>query len=477
MLPIVKVKPDTVTITSYYCKLFITRSSNNVANYAKFITKVIAVRANNPDDPSVTNLTYHRSTPNVKLPRTYTALSDTIAKFYTPQYKFFWNYNRLDKNFSSEELNMLNSVHLIPCGRVVQSDDTVLGMDSNGIIYNVINREKHTLGSLPYLIDSKIGEGPVEYTEISIFSKRIPLVLVLAYIYGLDNLLNKVGIPFKLASIAEKPPTGTGIMTLKFKDIIYVLDVSDKRNRLLAGGFNVIRNDMVNFKGNSLNNQQVYKSLLSGLGVTQYYLRELKLMMEMFVDPITMGILKELKEPTSLYGLLIKANSLLTNDYVPAVVNIRYKGYERIVGMVYHQMINAMRGYKQNIASNAQVLMNPNAVWLDIVQDQTITIVEESNPLQNLKEKESVTHSGSGGRSSVTMVKNTRGFGLDDVGVISESSPDSAKVGVRVFMTANPNLTTVRGTTRKFDLTTDGPTNVLSTTAMISPAVTHDDNM
>ena len=474
---IVKVKQDTVTITSYYCKLFVTRNANNVSNYSKFITRVINDRGNNSEDQSITNLVYGiNSKQNDTLPRAYTAVGNTIRRFYTPMYKFFWSFGFLTTNFSDKEITLAKGLDLVPCGRTIEND-IILGMDNDGLIYTVTTEGKGLLGTLPYLIDPKLGDGPLEYSEVGIFSKKVPLVLVFAYMLGLDGILNQMGIPFTINPTTFKSPKDRNVINLKFKDVIYSLTITTPAQKLLIGGFAPIAKELTSFKANSLNNQQVYKSLLSSLGVSQHHLREIKLLWDMFIDPITLGILKELKEPTDILGLLLKANDLLIDDFIPEIVNVRYKFYERVVGMAYKQIINSLRTFRQNRLASAQVVMNPYSVWLDIIQDQSITIVEESNPLQNLKEKESITHGGNGGRSTVTMVKDTRGFSKDDLGVISESSPDSAKVGVRVYSSANPNFTSLRGLTRPFNKDTDGPSSVLSTTALISSAVTHDDNM
>jgi hypothetical protein len=125
--------------------------------------------------------------------------------------------------------------------------------------------------------------------------------------------------------------------------------------------------------------------------------------------------------------------------------------------------------------SNSGVSINPYAVWLDIVQDQSIVLVEESNPIHSLKELESFTHGGAGGRSALTMVKHTRGFNPEDLGVISEATPDSTKVGIRASLTYNPNFTSLLGETRSYNPETDGASNAISTSALLSSGITHDD--
>lgn len=476
MLPIIKNKPFSVALTSYYGKVFVLRNQNNATNFTKWIQKNLLSRANDPENNSVTELVYGINIfKNIILPRHYTAIGSAITAFKSLRYNFYWNYNNLDRFFSKSEQRSLKDKDLIPCGR---TNKGLLGMDSTNTISLLSNNKLELLGSITSLIGDGLGNGPIEYSEVSVYNKRLPLVIVLGFHMGFDNLLKSLNIPFSTMPIGARIGNLENVFLLKFKDITYVINISNPEHRLIIGGFNAFRKVISNFKANDLNKQHVYASLVSKIGITQVHLRELKLMFNMFVDPITLGLLEEMGEPTNFKALLLRANELLINDYTPQTTQARFKGYERLAGMVYHQLINSIRGYKsRGSLPNAEVVMNPTSVWLDILQDQTIAIVEELNPIQNLKEKEAVTFSGAGGRSTQSMVKSTRGFSNSDIGTISESSPDSAKVGIRTYMSPDPNLINLRGITRPFDKTKDGATKILSTSALLSPAINHDDKI
>ena len=485
VLPIVKTKANTVALTSYYGKIFVTRNESSASNFSKWLLKEIFLRANNPADLSINELIYGINKVNNKLlPRVYTALCTSVNSFIVNStYKFIFSEKKLQEALTDAELQQVLSYQLMPVGRVLTGTE-LLGMDINGNVHLIypkvsamaVSPEPTFLNSLPSLIDVNMGEGPIEYTEFSILNKRIPLILAFTYMYGLDTTLEKLGITFTLSATNIRLAPDTNEFKLKFKDIIYVLNISNKYHRLLVGGFNAIKNDLGRYKGSDFNKQPSYSSLLSSLGLTNYHLREIKLMWDMYIEPITKGLLTEMGEPTDFYELLLRASELLIDDHIPDINTSRYKGYERICGMMYHQLINAMRAHRsQGSMSNVGVSINPYAVWLDIVQDQSMALVEESNPIHNLKEHESYTHAGAGGRSAVTMVKNTRGFSEHDLGIVSESTPDSQKVGIRAYLSPNPNIVSLRGTTRAYDEAVDGPSSVISTSALISPSIVHDD--
>ena len=95
--------------------------------------------------------------------------------------------------------------------------------------------------------------------------------------------------------------------------------------------------------------------------------------------------------------------------------------------------------------------VNPYAIWRSITTDPAVVVANEINPIQNLKETEAVTYGGNGGRSGTTMVKHTREYHVNDLGTMSEATVDSSDVGINVFLSANPNFTSVRGISRRLD--------------------------
>lgn len=489
-LPICKTEKDVVGLNSYYGKVFVNRNEGS-GNYSKWIIKQL-VKRNTDDSNIVTNLTYGINKHlDIKLPRAYTAISETINGFKIKDiYEFNFSLNNFIKTFKETNaynsadylLNKAKEEELTPCG--IDSNGELIAMDKDGDLYklwpkNIRSSRAGTieeLGPLASLMDIDEDDIPIEYTEFSIFNLRFPVILAITYMYGLDKALDKLHINYEVMSSSIRTPYDSNKFKLRFKDVTYVIDISNIYNRLLVGGFNSIKNYVNKYKGINLNTQGSYTSILSSLDVTNYHLREVKLLWDMFVDPITKGILIEMGEKTTFYELLLRASSMLIDDFVPDINTTRYKGYERMAGMLYRQIIETVRTHRaQGVIANLGVAMNPQSVLLTILQDETGTLVEQSNPIHNLKEHESYTYSGSGGRKSVTMVKNTRGFTKHDLGIKSEAVPDSSKVGIRGSLSADPNFINMRGMTKVFDMDKDGPAKAVSTSCLNSPAATKND--
>ena len=482
-LPFVKTKPNIVALTSYYGKVFVTRTESAANNYSRWISKIVSQRATDSEFGNIVNLVYGISEikePNI--PRAYSAVANTfdsfIVKGKVADYQFLFGFNKISTLFSDAEIKLFKKHSLIPCGRLVK-DNSPMGMDEDGKIYLIEPDDKPGfVGTLPYIIDEDIGEGPIEYTQFEIFNKAIPIVIALCFMYGLDATLKLLKVHYTLHPTNIRLPYDPTKYRIKFKDIVYEIDITNKFRKLIIGGFNAIKNDTPRYKGSDFNKQVVYGAIFHGLGLGVYHLKEVKLMWDMFIEPITKGLLEQMGQPTNFRDLLLHASDVLVDDHMPDTNNVRYKGYERMCGIMYRELVNAVRTHRaQGAMSNVGVTLNPKAVFLSILSDQTCGLVEESNPIQNIKEKESFTHVGSGGRNVVTMVKSTRGFTEKDLGVVSEAVPDSAKVGVRAYLTPNANIVSLRGETRAYDPKKDGASSVVSSSALLSPAITHDKNL
>ena len=130
------------------------------------------------------------------------------------------------------------------------------------------------------------------------------------------------------------------------------------------------------------------------------------------VDPITEGILKRHGEPTQFIPCYFRSLELLLDDWSTDESDMKYqriRGYERFSGFVYQEIVRAVRSYNvQSAAITANIDIHPEAVWREIDKDVSKYLVQESNPIHNLKEKETVTFAGSGGRSAETMTRRSR---------------------------------------------------------------------
>lgn len=480
-IPIRKISPEQVALTSYYGKLFAERSQRRVNDWGKWICNSIRAHGLIPNDTIVSVMTPGNA---FSKERSVPRLVSTIAMHFR-QFNlmvdgkvFLCNFDmeKMAVTRGSPSMAIIGTEVGIPEGQyqaalMVGWDDNIYIQDQSGI------REAPSIEEILGL-DTK--KAPVEFAELKVFGKMIPIGVILGYLLGFDNL-------FKIIpnSSVREVPVGTRLnlvddeFAINFDDKSYVLSRRDHLAAMVFGGWREFVQTTSRFPASEFNKKDVYFNLFEEKKLGVRYLRELDLLEQLFIDPITKGLLEEMKEPVVFTKLLIRSAELLCNDQHPDSQDTKYmriKGYERFAGAAYAEMVRSVRIHNGRPGKHRYgVDLNPYAVWIAIQQDPAKDQVSEINPIQNLKENEAVTYSGTGGRQSRSMVKATRIYHKNDMGVISESTVDSSDVAINVFTSADPQFNSLRGTSKDYDFDKQGATPLLSTSALVSPGSTKDD--
>lgn len=478
MLPIRKVKPERVALTSYYGKVFVERNVKVVHNYAKWLVKQLDQIGVDPSDDRITRVrSANLDFKEVKgLPRLVTTLANHFLSFQVGSKTFYFNYGKRKEHFGEEIVKRAEVDGMVMIGK---QGNTPIVVDQNDTLYLAKENDLDVLGKIEDVVNLERQKAPSDTIDLKIFSKTIPLGVALAYYFGIDAVIDAFDGDVRRVASGTQMNLADDEVPIRFQDETLIFSRDDRLQAMVLGGFNEYKNGLKRFSVNDFNRRDVFLNLVEGYGLANRHLKELELMRDMFIDPITEEILKELDEPTNWFGLLRRAAELLQDDYSPPetdMAHMRIKGYERLAGTVYAELVQATRGYMMREGSpNAALDISPFAVWTAIQNDPSKTQEEDSNPIQNLKQKESVTFMGTGGRSKVSMVGRTRVFGENEKGVISEATVDSGDVAINASMTPNPNITSLRGLTRAYDPKKDTPTNLVSTSALLTPGADTDD--
>jgi hypothetical protein len=480
-LPIRKVKPDTVAMTSYYNKTFVTRSHLAAHNYDAWITRQVRERALDPADDRVTGVLYAELDQSMyALPRVYTQLGSAFRGFTSGPMFLYFKFDDHIEYFQSKykiDATQHESKQYTMVG--VHNGKTPIMIDKTGQFYVKDKDNLEPLGSIIEVLGLDQAKAPLEGAFMNVGSKELPMAFVFGYKYGLTATLKRLNAKYTRHRRGERIPLTSDNYVLAFQDEVLVFDRGDYRTQLVLGGMRKYAKLMPNFSIYDFDKPDVYQRLLLETGMTARFTKEIDALFAAWMDPITEGLLKQMGEPTTFDALLYRAVDMLLIDWSPSEVDgayMRYRGYERMAGTVYNELNKAVKRFNGSTGSAAvQVQMDPAVVWKKIAQDPTVMVVEDSNPLANIREQESMTYRGDGGRSTTSMVARTRVYGQADVGVVSESTVDSGDVGVIAYLTPDANFNSMRGTTRPFDPTQDGPARQLSTCALLGVATTNDD--
>lgn len=487
-LPIRKVGRDEVTLTSNISKMFVNRTERVAFNKGHWIGKEINLLSME-ENPKVTDIRFTDVfDPNVKLPLMYTSIASKMASFKFNKVLFNFDYSAIEKLFPEDILAKIDRTKCVPLAltkKVLGNEEVpyayVMDMFNNvhGMYVGYkVPTEKY--GSIANLLGLDAEREPVEYAEVKLKGKNIPVGILLGYQLGLGNLLKTSGCKFRREKRRSHFEVAENEFTVRFEDEVLIFDRRDSKACLLFNGFNRIKNTIKSMSIYSLDKQDAYGKLLVALGAKVQHTKEYDFMFEFWIDQITRSILEEMKEPTDLVLLFLRAIELLEDEQYadPNGISGSYiRGYQRFAGMIYKELATAVRQYKNNPQSKtAKIEINPNAVWFDILQDETVGPIEESNPIHAIKEKEVVVFRGAGGRSAQSMTQKHRQFAKDAIGIVSEANVDNGQVGTITYLTADPNITSLLGLNKALDDVKNAPaTKIMSTAMALSPGSDKDD--
>lgn len=477
-LPIRKTGPNKVALTSYYGKCFVTRGRVNSNSYGYWLSAQVMARALDHSDESITEaVTDDVFSPYLKAPINYSALSNSFKSFKAQGFDFNFDHADVIKTYPPAIV-----------AQVEKDDRLLIAKNVNNYLYldkfgHVFDTMKTLPQDQPILLEAFLGisthTAPVEYVSIGVFGKNIPLGVVLGLHMGLQKLISTLGAQYRVVPAGQRIGLRDNEYALSFADESWVFVRTDRLASLILSGFNEYSKALKNFSVYSFDKRGVYQNLLDYSGLSVRYIREIDLMFQMFIDPITLEILKDMNEPTTFLGILLRATQLLQIDQHPDELDpayMRIKGYERVAGAVYTELVQSIRQHNGKLGkTTAQIEMNPYAIWKRITEDPAKAQSQEINPIKQLKEAEAFTFAGTGGRNKRSMTKDTREYHRNDMGTASESTVDSSDVAINVHLSANPLFTSLRGTSRRYDFDKDGAASLLSTSALLSPCSDTDD--
>lgn len=471
--PISKTKPDTVALTSYYGKSFVRRSDKSATNSQKWLRNTLIKVGLDGNNNTVTDLSFGKSSGiSTSLPLDYTGIGTNVKSFTSNGYSFFFDYRHRDEFFTKMDIAKIESDH--DGVLVAKKTGKVLIMTSSNVLLEYDGKQAIPAGRIDEFTKLP-GNRPADFAEITVFGRAVPVCIFLSYILGFEKLLKKLGIKYEIHAKGTRINPSVTDVVLKFRDDTIVIDGSNPTTSLLMNGFIRVKDELKLLRVDQLNRRITYQSFNPRLGVNNYTWKETENLYKMFIDPMTKDYLDNMGEPSKYVPLVIRAVDLLKDDYYPEDTMVRLRGYERFSGFIYKEIVDGLRSMNATPNIRSRTLnVNPRGVLLNIINDPTTQLHEGLNPIHELKEMEAVNLGGTGGRDTKTLVKKTRAYRNSDLGVISEATPDSSKVGIRTFMTPDANLTSMRGTTKALSKD-DGAAKVLSTTALLMPGSNHDD--
>lgn len=474
-LPIRKINPTEVALSSAYGKNFITRNQKKAKNSLEWIDRKVTLLALEGTGEIVKTAPANVYLNTFKAPYIYNAMASKYSFIQTKELFLSFDYREREKYAKPEQISILERDGSRLVGYTKSKN--FITVDEQGQFWKHEGSKKLSIGDIYTCLGLDQTQAPVDFVDMKIFRAQLPVVIYLSYHIGFDNLLKLLRAPYRYVEPRKQKDLQPYEYAVTFKDGSLIFDRRNQRNALILGGLLEFEKELKKIERDDMNSRDIYLNLLESKSMSSSHLREMDNLNDLFLDPITMDVLKDMGMPQTFNGLLIKATEMLLAYEAPDetdVSQMRMRGYERIAQFMYSEMANSVRQFRSsNFGGRSKVNMSPWAVWTKIMEDQTVKIVEDINPLQNVKESDSMTFAGTGGRSKDSMPKATREYHPSSAGFVSEATVDSSDVGINIYLSNNPSLKDMRGIVAPTKELNAG--NMFSLPTLCAPGCTQDD--
>lgn len=485
-LPICKLDDRRVNLSSNYNKYLVERTKYVAHQYLTYLEKYFElILAQNPDAIIFRYGKYDQK--DRVLPYEYSKIGTKYSHIDFAGYKFVFNYDdRLDdvKPSDIKKIEELELTYGTYCG--TSPKGAYLFWDMNEHIH-IVSPGKIEIGSISYFVRLVYSEFntitppacPTEWTELKYLNLNFPIVYVLGYRFGITETFKQIGLKYRFIPTGRRITLNPDEISIKFSDGTLIFSRYPFEKSLIAAGLAKYKTNKYAFT--ELNTKDFYYKLLEDNRTSTNYLKGIDNFFTFFIDPITLDVLHAMHEPVTVEGLLIRATQMLTTTEhfdASSVRNLRFRGYERLAGTLYNEVATSLAQYNNRRTQKKSFSINPDAVFYRIMQDNTVINTDVINPMHEQKDTAQTTFTGSNGRTRQSFVVSDRRFSPDAVGVISEATPDSSKVAMTEYTSADPRIDSMRGLAvpaKPGEARSLSPANILSPVAMLLPGLGQDD--
>ena len=483
--PITKIGPDTVRLNSNYNRYLIQRNTAVAHSIDQKITKLLRKHS---DRVSITSK--NNDYKELTVPYDYSAIGSKINTIVIDDgtYKFIFEYsNRFnDKFVDSIGLDYLkeieNNLNAVYIGYRSKTKIEYYFLKLDGSLVSIDKQEKNIAytGTLLDKICEILGERPTPLTEYITFettSKILPIIIPLAYRFGLSNILTYLNATYDIVDINERISTTPSDIVIKFKDKKLIFKRYPTLVSLIVAGLSEY--DLRNINLEEMDSPDIYFSLIQSKGLSPHVIKSIDNYFDLFLDPMTKDVLLRMGEPTNTKDLLIRGVQLLvTTDHkaVASATNYRFRSYERIPAIIYNTLATNFANYRAKAAGTKDTFsISEFEVYQNILKDPLLETVDVINPINDIKYMCEYSHVGMSGRTQESFVVNDRRYEKDAIGTMSEAAVDNSKVGMNAQMPMNPSIINTRGMTAHVPSEDIKPSQLLSVTGLVMPGLTNDD--
>ena len=495
LLPVIKTNEDEVQMVSNYSKIFIRRKSPSGKGKSNAVVNKLmrALLKYNGDEFRVIEGDNSKVCSKFVLPIDYIDLASTFNRIefkdgswidFNMQSLQKYPFNRdilpvADKKLTDEELSKKYfGIYVVKGKRL-----PITGPDLERNIGYYINKQigfHDKSGEFKKIFKSISPSKKLMFSEASVMNMKVPVIVVLSYNIGLQKVLDKQGVKYHFT---ETRPTKLEYNEsfIPFSDGYLKYETYNDADELLMNGLSQF--DTSEFSIEEINTKDMWLSILDefggrikGDGLDNFY--------DLFMDPITQEICKNINIPSDYVGAMLYGNNLLTDNKFNKHTDItgnRLRTNEIIVGHLYHVLSGAYGTYRNQVkrSKGTATFSEKRSAVIDsiLTHDQTSSDLSTLTPLLEAEAANKVTFKGLSGMNS------ERAFSIDKrtyddsmLGVVGISTGFASTVGINRQLTIDASIKNKRGFISPKKPKELSNTNTFSMMEALSPmAINHDD--
>ena len=441
LLPCLKTDQDTVQIVSNYNKIFIRRYGMAGKSYpvTDKLVKALGkykgskIKITSGDNTLICNK-YELPVDFIDLASNFLTIETPDKIYYTDIDVYFKKYNgdltkgipyAVDKSTSNISYYTDDDTELISF--LIASELCAVDEDFADI-FNAIKPANR-----------------LSYSQASILANKIPLVVLLGYHIGLEELMKKAKINYTFGKNLR--PKNDNQAVIRFEDTNVVYDVTYESSMLLNG---LSECDTRNYSLADMSKKATWLDFLDNFG-GRILSDGLDNFRDLFMDPITKEVCEHCKLPTNYIDILIYANNLLADNKYNRHTDIsgnRYRTNEIVAAYFYIALAKSYEQYANAIkrGNKGPMTMKQTAVIDAILTSNISSDLSTLSPLLELTTAGTATFKGPSGMNS------DRAYSLDkrtyDESMINKlalSTGFSANVGIDRQTTIDMDVEGKRG--------------------------------
>jgi len=321
-----------------------------------------------------------------------------------------------------------------------------------------------------------------DYLQVFIGSYKLPLFVVMAARYGIDQICHDFKIKYR---IEEKTDTSYEYkIKLANKKFLFFDNVKTTVQKELVNSLMKISIAPMNINLEITNPDFFNKVILKITGRVNSVYR-IQSSFDNIIDPIVKQILLNKQLPTTLDKVMLYMAEKVVDGYVIPrndLSNQRIRNSEVIAQLVQQQVHTAYTIYKEQLLSgntSAKFNVPQTKVLTEFVNSEIVANMEYANPIEEMSVMTRVSPIGSqiGGipdkraMGSVGRDVSDTQFGNID----TLDTPEGGNVGITSHLSINSDITSTRGMFKIKQINNDEKSGVLSTSTSLVPFISVDD--